>query len=94
MKLEATPIELLRDLNNEVRSVRPEAKVNELENALKREFFGARLVLSVNVLANVLKIEFFSARLEVLVIDAIGFRVQAVASPACSLQETGVVVEA
>ena len=86
--------ELLKDLKNEVRSVKTEAKLSEPVNARKREFFCERFALSVNVLASVLKMEFFSARLEALVIDAAGFRVQAVATPACSVQETGVVVEA
>jgi len=94
VKLEGMASELLKDLMNEARSVKPEAKVNEPVSVLKREFFSARPALSVNVLASVLKIEFFSARLEALVIDAAGFRVQAVATPACNVQETGVVVEA
>jgi hypothetical protein len=94
VKLEAMLSELLRALKNEVRSVNPEAKVSEPISVLNSEFFSARLVLRVSVLANVLNREFFSAILEALVIDAAGFRVQAVATPACTVQETGVVVEA
>jgi hypothetical protein len=94
VKLEAMLSELLKDLMNEARSVKPEPRVSEPVNVRKREFLCARFALSVNVLASVLKMEFFSARLEALVIDAAGFRVQAVTTPACSVQETGVVVEA
>ena len=94
VKLEAMVSELLKDLMNEARSVKPEAKLSEPVNVRKREFFCARFALSVNVLASVLKMVFFSARPEALVNDAAGFRVQTVATPACSVQETGVVVEA
>jgi hypothetical protein len=94
VKLEAMASELLKDLMNEARSVKPEAKLSEPVNVRKREFFCARFALSVNVLASVLKMVFFSARPEAIVNDAAGFRVQTVATPACSVQETGVVVEA
>ena len=84
----------LKPLNNEVRSVRAEAEASELVSALKMEFFSTRPALRVNEPANALKIEFFSARLEAMVIETVGIRLQLVATPACNVQETGVVLEA
>jgi hypothetical protein len=81
-------------LKSELCSVRPEVEVNKAVRALNIEFFSARLVPRVKELVRVLKMEFFSARLELLVTEAVGCNVQALAAPACNVQDTGVVVDA
>lgn len=48
----------------------------------------------MNEPVNPLNMEFFSAGVDVIVIELVGFRVQAVAAPACSEQEMELVLEA
>jgi hypothetical protein len=80
-------------LDSEAVLVRLETRVSELVSVLSMEFFSARLELNVNEPVSALKMEFFSARVDVRVIELVGFRVQAVATPACSVHETDVVLE-
>lgn len=81
-------------LNSEVVLVRPETTVTELVKVLNMEFFSAKLELNVNEPVNALNMEFFSERVDVIAIELVGFRVQAVATPACSEQEMGLVLAA
>ncbi len=82
------------DLNSEDLSAKIEAKVREEVKLLNSEVLSVRPETRVNELVSVLNREFFSARLEAIVIEPVGIRVQLVATPACSVQETGEVLEA
>ena len=93
-RLEAIVKDEVRNLKIEFFSARLEAEVNELLRALKSEVFSEKLPLGANEPPRVLKREFFSARLEVIVMELAGFRVQEVATPACSVQLIGVVLDA
>ena len=48
----------------------------------------------MNEPVNALNTELFSAKVDAKVIELVGCRVQAVAAPACSVQETDVVLDA
>ena len=48
----------------------------------------------MNEPVNALNMEFFSARIDGKAIELVGFRVQEVVAPACSVHETDVVFDA
>jgi hypothetical protein len=81
-------------LDKDVFSASPDARVSELVSDRRMEFFSTRFALAANELLRVRISEFFSVRLVGRVIEPDGLRVQAVATPACSVQETGVVLDA
>ena len=91
--VEANVIDAVKLLVSEAVLVKPETRLRELVNVLNMEVFSAWPELSVNKPVNTLKMEFFCAGVDVIVIELVGFRVQAVAAPACSVQETDVVLD-
>ena len=80
-------------LDSEAVLVKPETRLSELVNVLSIELFSARLELNANEPVNALTKELFSARIDAKVIELVGFRVHAVAAPACSVQETDVLLD-
>lgn len=81
-------------LKSETSLAAVEDMVSEPVSVLNREFFAAELPLDVIDPVKVLKIEFFSEIVEPIVIVPVGLTVHVVATPACSVQETGFVAEA
>lgn len=84
----------VRFLDSEFFSARLEASVNELLSVLIIEFFSARLPLRLIESDSVLSMEFFSPGLNARANALRGLSVQFAATPAWSVHEIGVVLDA